>query len=240
MNSVSEVDAAPPWFTAAWLRVVAVIVAGGLLLYLGVPSALTYLSIGSPCLGPACTLAERTALGLGGAAILLGLVSIVLLIIFAIRPRAWSILVAITCIALQVPMVLGQTWATRTLSDGRALSNEAMQLAFAIDDLTQNAVAQAVNLSVWNSPGVWGPDTFVDACPTSAEEFIAGTRLYFGPSSGVDGPARDAILAEVEDSTVRAILLPPSVQVSASWGSRGDDWELTVESECQPLPIGKE
>lgn len=229
-----------PRWAAPWLRVVAAVVALGLLLYLFVPAALTYLAVGSrECLGPECAFAERVAVIFGVVSIVLALAGIVLLVVFAMRARVALLLPAVICIALQVPMVMSQAWATRTLSEGRAVSGEAMQVAFAVDEVTQDAVVRAVNLSVWDGAGIWGPDVFVEPCPESGSDFVAGTRLYFGPSSGVDAPAREAVIAAVLDSSLREIVVPPSVEISADWAPSGEDWILTVTSACLPLPTGE-
>lgn len=231
--------AARPRTAAPWLRVAAVVVALGLFLYLLVPAALMYLAVGSlECLGPDCLLAERVAVIGGIVSIVLALVGIVLLLVFAMRARVTVLLSGLIVIALQVPMVMSQAWATRTLSEGRAVSADAMQLAYSVDEVTQDAVVRAVNLSVWNGAGIWGPEVFAAPCPASSSDFVAGTRLHFGPSSGIDASARELITAAIQDSSLREIVIPPFVTISADWTPSGQNWSLTVTSECRPLPVG--
>lgn len=231
----------PPWWGARWVRISSGIIAAGLLLYLAlVPTSLFYLSIGSlDCLGPRCSTATTLAVAGGALALVGGLTTVVVLIVFVVRPRRWGLLgslCGLVLVALAFPM---QVWANLTLSDGRALTSEAMQLAFDVDSVTQDAVVSATGLSIWQGGDVWGPDISVSPCEGNDQGFVATARLHFGPGAGVDENARREIELALEQSSARQMLIPESIELSPSWAQDGQEQSLTVTSSCQPLPPGE-
>ena len=125
-----------PWFYALWFRVMVVIgVVGAALYVLVVPAALVFLAVGSiECLGPSCAPAQTGTLVFGALAVAIGIAAIALLIAFAIRPTGRRLLIGIVGLAVLPLLLAGQVWGTSTLSKGRAVTDAAMQLAFAIDD----------------------------------------------------------------------------------------------------------
>jgi len=230
-----------PWFYALWFRVmVMIVVLGAALCVLLVPAALVFLAVGSiECLGPSCAPAQTGTLVFGALAVAIGIAAIALLIAFAIRPTGRRLLIGLVGLAVLPFLIAGQVWGTSTLSKGRAVTDAAMQLAFAIDDVAQDAVVRATDASVWDSPGIRGPDTTVRLCSTNNAAYVASVQFHFGPSSGIDEVARGEILKALEQSTLNPMLIPTSVDLSSTWTSSGGDWSLTVESDCQPLPTGE-
>ena len=230
-----------PWFYALWFRVVVVVVAIGAAVYvIVVPAALVFLAIGSiECLGQSCAPAQTMTLIFGALALVIGIATVVLLIVFAIRPRGRRLLIGVVGLALLPVLLTGQVWGTSTLSEGRAVTDAAMQLAFAIDNVAQDAIARATGLSVWDIPDVLGPGITVALCPTSSDSYVASVQLTFEGSSGIDEVTRGEIVDALEQSMLRTMLIPASVEIVSTWTPSGEDWTLTLESNCQPLPTGE-
>lgn len=230
-----------PWFYSLWFRVVVVVVAIGAAVYVVVvPPALVFLAIGSiECLGQSCAPAETVTLVFGALALVIGITSVVCLVFFAVRPRGRRLLIGVVGLALLPVFFAGQVWGTSTLSEGRAVTDAAMQLAFAIDNVAQDAIARATGLSVWDIPDVLGPDITVALCPTSSDSYVASVQLTFERSSGIDEATRGEIIDALEQSTLRTMLIPASVEIMNTWTPSGEDWTLTLESNCQPLPTGE-
>ena len=238
---MSGPTSARPWWGAPWFRIGSGIVSAGLLIYLAfVPTSILYLSIGSlECLGPRCSAATTLALAGGALAVVAGLATVVVLIVFVVRPRRWALLgslCGLVLVALAFPV---QVWANLTLSDGRALTDTAMQLAFDVDSVTQDAVVSVTGLSIWQGGDVWGPDISVASCEGNDQGFVATARMHFGPGAGVDENARGKIELAIEQSSVRKMLIPESIELSPSWSRDGQEQSLTVISSCQPLPSGE-
>jgi len=189
-----------PWFFALWFRVMVVIVVFGAALYvLVVPAALVFLAVASiECLGPSCAPAQTGTLVIGALAVAIGIAAIALLVTFAIRPTGRRLLIGVVGLAVLPFLLAGQVWGTSTLSEGRAVTDAAMQLAFAVDDVAQDAVVRATDMSVWDIPGIRGPDTAVSLCSTNSAAYVASVQFHFEPSSGIDEVARGEILKALE------------------------------------------
>lgn len=239
MSRTPAGNSARPWFAHTWARGLAVLVGVVTLLYLVVPIALTYLAIGSiECLGPRCTVAERVAVASGAVSIVVGLGVATLSVIIAFRPRGRTVVAAAVGLGILPLLLVTQAWGTRTLSEGRSVTDEAMQVAFGVDQVMQDAVFGATGMTVWTSPGVLGPDINVEACPVSTDEFVAFSRMYFGPEVGLSPEDRAAIDSAVTTSTSRTMALPGDIKLSTMWDVSGDEVVLTVKTNCQVLPAG--
>jgi hypothetical protein len=204
-----------------------------------VPTSMLYLSIGSlDCLGPRCGVATSLAVTAGGVALLAGLSTVALLLMTSARPRRWFVFASLGGLSLVALALPAQIWANLTLSDGRAVTDNAMQLAFNIDSVTQDAVVSATGLTIWQGGDMWGPDIFVASCEGNDQGFVATARMHFGPGAGVDENARREIELAIEQSSARQMLIPESIELSPSWSRDGPEQSLTVTSSCQPLPPG--
>jgi hypothetical protein len=230
-----------PWWGSPWVRVSAGVGAVVLLFYVVfVPTSLLYLSIGSlDCLGSRCGVATSLSVTAGGVALLAGLSTVALLFMISARPRRWFVFASLGGLILVALAFPAQIWASMTLSEGRALTSEAMQLAFAVDSVVQDAVVSTTGLSIWQGSEIWGPDIFVTPCAHDDREFFAGVRLHFGPGAGLDEITRREIHRAIGQSTVRQMLIPEAIDLSPSWSMDGSDQLLTVTSSCQPLPQGE-
>jgi len=201
-----------------------------------VPSIVFFASIGSwECLGANCDSAQ-TAIVVGTAlGYLAGLTAVVLLVVLAFRPRRGVLVAAVLAIVLAALALVVQIWGVATVTSGRDRGAAAMQVAFDVDQVAQQAVADTTGMSVWSTAGVTGPDVRVDVCPSDADQFVAMASLTFDTVAGLTEGDRDAISQGVVDSTT-ALMLLPSVDVTSAWTQDGSRWILTVTSSCQPVP----
>lgn len=221
-------------------RVIAGLGAVVVLGYTGlVPSIVLFASIGSwECLGANCD-AAQTALVAGSAAGYLGgLSAVVLLTLYAFRPRRWTLIVALIAILVSALALVLQVWGASTVSSGRDAGAEAMQVAFDVDQVMQQAVADTTGMSVWSTSGVTGPDVRVSVCPDDPTAFQAISSLTFDVEANLPAEDRDAITQAVEVSTT-ALMLLPDASLTTEWSQDGSRWVLTVTSSCQPIPEGE-
>lgn len=238
---MSQTREAAAWWRAAWVRIVAAILAVATLLYgVLVPAALAYLAIGSAeCLGPLCARADQVVLVAGVVGVVASLAGAVLLIWTAARPRVWSLSGSIACLLILPFALVAQVWAASVLVEGRAHANDALQLGYSIDSVVQEAVMTSTGLSPWNDASVLGPDISVAPCSDLDEGFVALVTLHFGPGAGIDAGDRERIATAIHKSTTRRMLIPDSLSLVSNWSNNGEEQTLTVRSSCQPLPQGE-
>lgn len=201
-----------------------------------VPSIVFFASIGSwECLGTNCDSAQAAIVGGTLIGYLAGLTTAALLVVLAFRPRRGVLIAAAVAVALAALALVVQVWGVATVTSGRDTGAAAMQVAFDVDQVAQQAVADTTGMSVWSTAGVTGPDIRVDVCPSDADQFVAMASLTFDTVAGLTEGDRDAISQGVVDSTT-ALMLLPGVDLTPAWTQDGSRWILTVTSSCQPVP----
>lgn len=201
-----------------------------------VPSIVFFASIGSwECLGTNCDPAQAAIVGGTVIGYLAGLTAVVLLVVLVFRPRRGVLVAAVLAIVLAALALVVQVWGVATVTSGRDRGAAAMQVAFDVDQVVQQAVADITGMSVWSTSGVTGPDVRVDVCPSDTSQFVAMSSLTFDTVTGLTEGDRDAISQGVVDSTT-ALMLLPGVDVTSAWTQDGSRWILTVTSSCQPVP----
>ncbi len=221
-------------------RVIAGLGAVVVLGYTGlVPSIVFFASIGSwECLGANCDAAQGALVVGTAAGYLGGLSAAVLLTLYAFRPRRWTLVVALAAVLVSALALLLQVWGVSTISSGRDAGAQAMQAAFDVDQVMQQAVADTTGMSVWSTSGVTGPDVRVSVCPDDPTAFQAISSLNFDVEANLPAEDRDAITEAVAVSTT-ALMLLPDASLTTQWSQDGSRWVLTVTSSCQPIPEGE-
>lgn len=201
-----------------------------------VPSVVLFASIGSwECLGASCGVGQTALLVGTGAGYLAGLTAVVLLAVLAFRPRRGILVAALVAIVTAALALVLQIWGVATVASGRDAGATAMQLAFTVDQVAQQAVADTTDMSVWSTPGLTGPDVHLGLCPDADDQFVAISSLTFDVESGLTDADRAVITQAITDSTT-ALMLMPGVGLSTDWTQDGSRWILTATSACQPIP----
>lgn len=230
-------------WTAVWVRVLVVLLALGVLL-VAVPlaSILLFAGVGSvTCLGSACGVATIAAVGGGLLGYAAGLATLVCAIVFAVRPRVGILVAALVCAVLVPVSAAAQVFGDRALSDGRVIGREAMKLSFDVQTVMEKAVLEVTGVTIRTSSDLLGPYTDVAACanpPGGGTGYVANSTLSFLRTGPYGQDIQKAISDRVQNTASGAMGLPPGVAVSASWTATPDTWDLTVATNCQPLPKG--